>query len=80
MVESFLQHQPVGLYPIAEETWLLKYGPVVLGTIKGEAAMQRLSSPVRKSAQAQRTKMQNCNPCHRVKLLPMSPVAQVPKE
>jgi hypothetical protein len=27
--------QPVGLLPIADDVWLLKYGPVVLSTTKG---------------------------------------------
>ena len=47
-VSSALKGEPVGLYPIAEDTWLVKYGPVVLGTIKGEAGMQRIGTLNRK--------------------------------
>ena len=43
-VSSALKGEPVGLYAIAEDTWLVKYGPVVLGTIKGEAGMQRIGA------------------------------------
>ncbi|MDP2619105.1 MAG: hypothetical protein Q8P46_02840 [Hyphomicrobiales bacterium] len=30
-----LAGEPVGLLPIAEDVWLVKYGPIVLGTMKG---------------------------------------------
>ncbi len=39
-----MKGEPVGLYGIAEDTWLVKYGPVVLGIIKGEAGMQRIGT------------------------------------
>ena len=47
-VASALKGEPVGLYPIAEDTWLVKYGPIPLGTIKGEAQMQRIGTPKRR--------------------------------
>ena len=47
-VSSALKGEPVGLYGIAEDTWLVKYGPVVLGAIKGEAGMQRIGTPGRR--------------------------------
>jgi hypothetical protein len=37
------------LHDIAEDTWLVKYGPVVLGTIKKEADMQRIGAPSRRT-------------------------------
>ncbi len=34
---------PVGLNRIGEETWLVKSGPIILGTIKGRAGMLRIT-------------------------------------
>ncbi len=48
-VSSALKGEPVGLHGIAEDTWLVKYGPVVLGTIKGEAGMQRIGTSRRRT-------------------------------
>jgi transposase InsO family protein len=47
-VSSALKGEPVGLHAIAEDTWLVKYGPVVLGTIKGEDTMQRIGTKRRR--------------------------------
>ncbi len=37
-----LKGEPVGLHRIGEDTWLAKYGPVVLGTIKGRQGLIRV--------------------------------------
>ena len=63
-VSSALKGEPVGLYAIAEDTWLVKYGPVLLGTIKGEAGMQRIGTARRRKPKNRENKDRN--------LLPMS--------
>jgi transposase InsO family protein len=40
-LSSALIGEPVGLYRIGEETWLAKYGPLVLGTVKGKIGLIR---------------------------------------
>ena len=40
-VSHALKGEPVGLYEIAEDCWLVKYGPFVLGTIKGAGKIHR---------------------------------------
>ena len=37
-----LAGEPVGLFPIADDTWLVKYGPIVLGTMKGREGFIRI--------------------------------------
>ena len=39
-----LQGEPVGLYRIGEEAWLVKYATLPLGTIKGKAGLQKLAN------------------------------------
>jgi putative transposase len=34
-IRQALIGEPVGLFPIADDVWLVKYGPVVLGPMKG---------------------------------------------
>ena len=58
-VSSALKGEPVGLYAIAEDTWLVKYGPVVLGTIKGEAGMQRIGTARRRKPKNRENKDRN---------------------
>ena len=41
-ISSALKGEPVGLWQIGERTWLVKYGPIILGTIKGENKMLRI--------------------------------------
>lgn len=38
---SALAGEPVGLHDIAEETWLVKYGPIPLVIIKGRAKWKK---------------------------------------
>ncbi|MEE8285006.1 MAG: hypothetical protein V3R63_08480 [Alphaproteobacteria bacterium] len=38
-VSEVLAGEPVGLKEIDNDVWLLKYGPVVLGTIRGRAGL-----------------------------------------
>jgi len=40
-LSSALVGEPVGLYRIGEEAWLAKYGPLVLGTVKGKIGLIR---------------------------------------
>ena len=58
-VSSALKGEPVGLYAIAEDSWLVKYGPVVLGTIKGEAGMQRIGAARRQKPKNRENKDRN---------------------
>jgi transposase InsO family protein len=41
-VSQALTGEPVGLFPLADDVWLVKYGPVVLGTIKGRQGFIRI--------------------------------------
>jgi len=41
-ISEVLAGEPVGLNRIGEETWLVKYGPIVLGTIKGRGPLARI--------------------------------------
>jgi putative transposase len=41
-VSQALTGEPVGLFPIADDVWLIKYGPVVLGTMKGRQGFIRI--------------------------------------
>jgi putative transposase len=41
-ISQALTGEPVGLFPIADAVWLVKYGPVVLGTMKGSAGFIRI--------------------------------------
>ena len=52
-VSSALKGEPVGLWRIGENNWLVKYGPIILGTIKGENKMHRIM-PIK---QTRRTKL-----------------------
>ena len=52
-ISSALKGEPVGLWQIGERTWLVKYGPIILGTIKGENKMLRIMP----SKQKRRKKM-----------------------
>ncbi len=63
-VSAALKGEPVGLTRIGERSWLVKYGPIILGTIKGENKMYRVSYDNRKRATKPRNKTGN--------LLPMS--------
>lgn len=41
-ISEVLHREPVGLFPIADDVWLVKYGPVVLGTMKGRQGFIRI--------------------------------------
>ncbi len=40
-VSKALRGEPVGLYEIDEDVWLIKYGPILLGTLKGRDRWKR---------------------------------------
>jgi putative transposase len=40
-ISKALEHEPVGLYRIDEDTWEIRYGPIVLGTLKGRECWKR---------------------------------------
>ena len=63
-VSAALKGEPVGLTRIGEQTWLVKYGPIILGPIKGESKMHRIIPKTRNRARNQTNKIG--------KLLPMS--------
>lgn len=35
--------QPVGLSEIGDDVWLMKYGPFVLGTLRGQAGLTKVT-------------------------------------
>ena len=41
-ISQALAGEPVGLFPIADDIWLVKYGPIVLGTMKGREGFIRI--------------------------------------
>ena len=41
-ISEVLAREPVGLFTVAEDVWLVKYGPVVLGTIKDREGLIRI--------------------------------------
>ena len=41
-VSEVLAGEPVGLFAIADDVWLVKYGPLVLGTVKGRQGFVRI--------------------------------------
>ena len=41
-ISEALAREPVGLFPVTDDVWLLKYGPVVLGTMKGREGFIRV--------------------------------------
>jgi putative transposase len=43
-ISEVLVGEPVGLFDIGDDIWLLKYGPVVLGTLRGEAGLQKIAA------------------------------------
>ncbi len=48
-VSEVLTGEPIGLTEIGDDVWLVKYGPIVLGTIKGEARMNKVAPGALKS-------------------------------
>jgi putative transposase len=56
-ISQALTGEPVGLFPIADDVWLVKYGPVVLGTMKGREGFIRIGPgrPSRPDAQRNKT-------------------------
>jgi putative transposase len=43
-LSEVLAGEPVGLFDIGDDIWLLKYGTVVLGTLRGEAGLKKLGA------------------------------------
>lgn len=41
-ISEALAREPVGLFPVGEDIWLVKYGPVVLGTMRGREGLIRV--------------------------------------
>jgi transposase InsO family protein len=41
-ISQALTREPIGLFPIADDVWLVKYGPVVLGTMNGRQGFIRI--------------------------------------
>jgi transposase InsO family protein len=41
-VSEVLRGEPVGLTEIGDDVWLVKYGPVILGTLSGRDAMRKI--------------------------------------
>lgn len=41
-ISEVLAGEPVGLFAIADDVWLVKYGPIVLGTMKGRQGFIRI--------------------------------------
>ena len=63
-VTAALKGERVGLTRIEERSWLVKYGPIILGTIIGESKMHRINPRRRRKPKKQANKTG--------KLLPMS--------
>ncbi len=55
-ISGVLVGEPVGLTEIDNDTWELKYGPVHLGTIKGEAGLRKTGSGACSRAKPYNTK------------------------
>lgn len=49
-VSEVLIGEPVGLYRIGEDVWLVKYGPIVLGTIKGKGKLTKIKAGAARSS------------------------------
>lgn len=43
-VSEVLVGEPVGLTAIGNDIWLLKYGPIILGTLRGEAGLTKIAA------------------------------------
>ena len=57
-ISQSLIGEPIGLFPIADDAWLVKYGPVVLGTMKGRDGFIRIGPrrPSRPNAKRNETR------------------------
>ena len=53
-LSQVLVGEPVGLFDIGEDVWLVKYGPVVLGTLRGQAGLQKIGPGSRSRAKPYR--------------------------
>jgi hypothetical protein len=50
-VSEVLSGEPIGLTEIGDDVWLVKYGPFVLGTLRGRAGMAKITpAPLTKRA------------------------------
>jgi len=43
-ISKVLVGEPLGLFPIADDVWLVKYGPNDLGTLRGRAGLEEPGS------------------------------------
>lgn len=57
-ISQALSGEPVGLFPIADDVWLVKYGAIVLGTMKGKQGFIRIGpgQPSRTNPKLDRTR------------------------
>jgi|GEM_PF-7078581 len=55
-VSEVLAGEPVGLHDIGNDVWRLKYGPVVLGTLRGEANLKKIEAGSRSRTNPYRDK------------------------
>lgn len=48
-ISEVLIGEPVGLYRIGDDVWLIKYGPIILGTIKGKGKLTKIKARAARS-------------------------------
>ena len=76
-VSEVLVGEPVGLEETDDDLWIVHYGPIVLGTLDRSGKIKRpQAGACPPEAATQTSSPKKCYPCHRINLLPMSPVAQ----
>ena len=61
-ISSALEGEPVGLSRVGERSWIVKYGPIILGTIKGENKMLRIMPIKQKRRQKMTAKSDKLSP------------------
>lgn len=54
-VSNALVGEPVGLHRIGEDVWLVKYGPIVLGTLKGKGKIAKIPARQTRSSSPRET-------------------------
>lgn len=53
-VSEVLAGEPIGLTEIADDVWLVKYGPIILGTLKGQGKLQKVGAGRLRKSQPRR--------------------------
>ena len=61
-ISEALAGEPVGLYPIGYDVWLVKYGPMVLGTMKGCEGFIRIGPGKLDRSRERRNETRNLSP------------------